>query len=292
MIKRPIKHAIVEQMHRLGDADLHQVGEPHERLAQTYHYHNTLEVIIILQGWVEGLVGGIAGIMRRGMVAAIGNDLPHCVLRASADCKAIVVHIPSELLKWDEERFPELAHGIDFLRNSKNGIIFTDSAFASRLAQLAKKINSATGFLRMSLLMRMLHILSTSTPTKILRAEQQVNNSKNSSLSSIERAYSYLYDHFREDFSLTDIASHSGQNPSSLCRAFKRVSGCTIMQFCSRLRIEYACNLLLTSNLGIAQIAYQSGYNSYPYFCSQFKSAMNMSPSEYRRKSPAITPHN
>jgi len=34
--------------------------------------------------------------------------------------------------------------------------------------------------------------------------------------------------------------------------------------------------------MDIAQIAYQSGYNSYPHFCTQFKKAMKMSPTEYR----------
>lgn len=48
--------------------------------------------------------------------------------------------------------------------------------------------------------------------------------------------------------------------------------------------MEYACNLLLTTNMDISQIAYQSGYNSYPHFCTQFKQVMQMSPTAYRDK--------
>ncbi|MGM9675589.1 MAG: hypothetical protein ACI3X9_09010, partial [Bacteroidaceae bacterium] len=97
MIKKAVRHQIVERMTRLGDASLHQTGDPHEGFSQTYHYHNTLEVIVIKQGWVEGIVGEIVGKIRCGTVLVIGNDLPHCVLNASADCKAILVHVPSEL---------------------------------------------------------------------------------------------------------------------------------------------------------------------------------------------------
>ena len=283
MIKEAVRHQIVERMSRLGDASLHQTGDPHEGFSQTYHYHNTLEVIVIKQGWVEGIVGEIVGKIRCGTVLVIGKDLPHCVLNASDDCKAILVHVPSELLKWDETRFPELSHGIDFLRRSRNGMFFDDAGFADRIVRLAGKIASADGFLRMSLLMRMLHILSTASPTSTLRSEQYGQLLPNKQESAVDRAYNYLYGHFREQLSLADIAAYSGQNPSALCRAFKKSSGYTIGQFCTRLRIEYACNLLLNTDMDIAQIAYSSGFNSYPHFCTQFKTAMQMSPTEYRK---------
>ncbi|MGN0033587.1 MAG: helix-turn-helix domain-containing protein [Candidatus Limimorpha sp.] len=285
MIKQAVRYQIVEHMTRLGDASLRQTGDTHEGFSQTYHFHNTLEVIVIKQGWIEGVVGGIVGKIQLGTVVVIGNDLPHCVLRVSDDCKAILVHVPSELLKWDEGRFPELAHGIDFLRNSRNGMVFADATFAGKITRIAGQIASADGFLRMSLLMRMLHILSITQPTSTLQAERHTSHRQNKQESSVDRAYRYLYEHFREPFSLSDIAAYSGQNPSALCRAFKKASGYTVGQFCTRLRMEYACNLLLTTNVDISQIAYSSGFNSYPHFCTQFKIAMRMSPTAYRNKS-------
>ncbi|MGN0186801.1 MAG: helix-turn-helix domain-containing protein [Paludibacteraceae bacterium] len=57
------------------------------------------------------------------------------------------------------------------------------------------------------------------------------------------------------------------------------------LQFHTRLHMEYTGNLLLTTNVDISQIAYSSGFNSYPHFCTQFKSAMRMSPTAYRNKS-------
>lgn len=283
MKKEAVRHQIVEHMTRLGDASLHRTGDPHEGFSQTYHYHNTLEVIVIKQGWIEGVVGDIVGKIGCGMVLVIGKDLPHCVLGASDDCKAILVHIPYELLQWDESRFPELSHGIDFLRKSRSGMVFDDEGFASRVVRLAGKIASADGFLRMSLLMRMLHILSTASPTSTLRAEQYHPQRLSKQESAVDRAYHYLYGHFREQLSLADIAAYSGQNPSALCCAFKKSSGYTIGQFCTRLRIEYACNLLLNTDMDIAQIAYASGFNSYPHFCTQFKATMQVSPTEYRK---------
>ncbi|MDY5639417.1 MAG: AraC family transcriptional regulator [Parabacteroides sp.] len=39
-----------------------------------------------------------------------------------------------------------------------------------------------------------------------------------------------------------------------------------------------------TTDMDISPIAYMSGYNSYPHFCTQFKRIMKMSPTPYHGK--------
>lgn len=285
MKKNAVRYQFVEHLSRLGDASTHQVGDPHYGLAQEYHFHHTLEVIIIKQGWVEGVVGGVMGTLQKDTLLVIGNDMAHGVLRTSDDCQVILVHVPSELLRWDDRRFPELAHGLEYIRNSKSGMVYTDVQLARQATRLAVKIASADGFLRLSFVMHLLHLLSSTPPQSTLLAERpQAICTKQADESPIDRAYRYLYAHFREEIPLSLLAAYAGQNPSALCRSFKKSSGYTIGQFCTRLRIEYACNLLLTTDIDISQIAYQSGYNSYPHFCIQFKQVMKMSPTTYRIK--------
>ncbi|MGN0091845.1 MAG: hypothetical protein ACI35M_02120, partial [Alistipes sp.] len=151
MIKRPIRNRMVEHLTRLGDTSVHRAGDANEGIAQTYHYHNSLEVIVGRQGWIEGLVGGVTGTMQKDTIVVIGNDVPHCILRTSDDCRVVLIHIPSEVLTWDEERFPELTHGIEFIRNSKNVMMYNDAALTAKITLLAGKIASADGFMRMSL---------------------------------------------------------------------------------------------------------------------------------------------
>ncbi|MGM9841998.1 MAG: AraC family transcriptional regulator [Candidatus Limisoma sp.] len=282
MKKTAIRHQIVDHQLRLGDASIHQVGDSREKYAQEYHYHNTLEVITIKQGWILGLVGGVVGKITEGMIVVVGNDVPHCVLRASTDCKVVLIHIPFELLKWDEERFPELSHGVDYIRNSKSGILYHDAHLVRAVSNLASKITSAEGFMRISLLMRLLHILSTTTPVSTILAEQHYVNVSKEKESAIDRTYSFVYEHYLRDFSLSEIAAYAGMNKSALCRSFKKSSGYTIWQFCNRLRIEYACNLLLTTNMTTLQVAYQSGFNSYAHFSTKFKKHTNLTPTQYR----------
>lgn len=282
MKREPVRSQLVEHLTRLGDTSIQAFQDPNDVNATTYHYHTTVEVIIGQRGWVEGLVGEIPGRLQEGSVLVLGSDVPHCVLRASADCSLLLVHIPYELLRWDADRFPELAHGLAYLRACKSGMAYLSETFAKKLQRMARQIAVADGFLRMSLLLRMIHVLSVTPATMTLKAEQHPLRPNPQRESAIDRAYRYLYAHFREPFTLHDLSAYAGLNHTALCRAFKKVSGQTVMQFCAHLRIEYACNLLLTTQLKVTQIAYQSGYNSYPLFCAQFRKAMHMSPTEYR----------
>ena len=50
----------------------------------------------------------------------------------------------------------------------------------------------------------------------------------------------------------------------------------------NEIRIEYACKLLLHSNLTISEIAYEVGYNNLSYFNKVFKTITKQTPIEYK----------
>ena len=47
---------------------------------------------------------------------------------------------------------------------------------------------------------------------------------------------------------LKDVADFVGQNPTSLCRYFKKSTDKSIFQVLAEIRIEYACKLLANSD--------------------------------------------
>lgn len=98
----------------------------------------------------------------------------------------------------------------------------------------------------------------------------------------VNRVYTYLFNHFKDKISLKEIADYVKQNPSALCRYFKQRTDKSIFQCLAEIRIEHACKLLAYSNLTVAQIAYESGYNFVPHFITQFEKITKRTPSEYR----------
>ena len=98
------------------------------------------------------------------------------------------------------------------------------------------------------------------------------------------RIYTYLYNNFREKVVLKDVADFVGQNPTSLCRYFKKSTDKSIFQVLAEIRIEYACKLLANSDLTITEVAFSSGYNTPTLFFEQFQKIIHLTPAEYRRE--------
>ena len=93
-----------------------------------------------------------------------------------------------------------------------------------------------------------------------------------------------LYNNFREKVVLKDVADFVGQNPTSLCRYFKKSTDKSIFQVLAEIRVKYACKLLANSDLTITEVAFSSGYNTPTLFFEQFQKIIHLTPAEYRRE--------
>lgn len=70
---------------------------------------------------------------------------------------------------------------------------------------------------------------------------------------------------------------------SILNRKFKETTGMTLIAFVTKLRIEYACNLLTSSDYSVIDVAEAASYDSLSHFNHVFKRVVGMTPSEYRK---------
>ncbi len=84
--------------------------------------------------------------------------------------------------------------------------------------------------------------------------------------------------------SSTRVRGAYRQNPTSLCRYFKKSTDKSIFQVLAEIRIEYACKLLANSDLTITKVAFSSGYNTPTLFFEQFQKIIHFTPAEYRRE--------
>lgn len=96
-------------------------------------------------------------------------------------------------------------------------------------------------------------------------------------------ALSYIKQNFENSsLCLNDIAHHANISPAYLSSLFKKVSGQSISDTISGLRMESACHYLASGNLSLKEISLKCGYANQYYFSNSFKKKLGISPSANR----------
>ena len=80
----------------------------------------------------------------------------------------------------------------------------------------------------------------------------------------------YIGDHFSEDITLNSIASKFGYSPQYFSRLFHRYMKVNLTEYVNIARVNFA-KRLMGSDKSVAQIAFESGFNSMPSFYRAYK---------------------
>lgn len=86
-----------------------------------------------------------------------------------------------------------------------------------------------------------------------------------------------------EDVGLAAVARHCSVSEGHLSRLFHHATGLTFREYLTQVRVEHAKALLLHTGRGIAEIAYESGFQSLSQFHRVFLKAHGIPPGKLRR---------
>lgn len=96
------------------------------------------------------------------------------------------------------------------------------------------------------------------------------------------RAVEYLTANCREKLTLGKIARRFYLSPYHFSCIFKQETSLSPMKYLTRVRIQKAAELLLTTDDAIKKIAYETGFNDPYYFSKVFKKVYKLTPTQYR----------
>ena len=107
-------------------------------------------------------------------------------------------------------------------------------------------------------------------------------HSKNASSNLVKQGITYITAHFADDPTLSEVADVLGVSPNYFSKIFKTVTDTSFQAYVTNLRIKYAKQLLVDSDLSVSEIATHSGFNTLSNFLRTFKTVCGTTPSEYR----------
>lgn len=113
---------------------------------------------------------------------------------------------------------------------------------------------------------------------------KQLNAAKICSSEKMSEIMDYINRKFPEIKNIGELCSKFDISEGYFCRAFKKQTGMTIVQYINTLKINYACRFLSDrySDKNISYIANECGFESSSYFIRVFKKMIGTTPMNYR----------
>ncbi|MDF2987858.1 MAG: response regulator containing CheY-like receiver domain and AraC-type DNA-binding domain [Eubacterium sp.] len=100
----------------------------------------------------------------------------------------------------------------------------------------------------------------------------------------IATAKEFIFEKYSDaNLSLSTVASKVMMSPSHFSTIFAAETGETFIEFLTKVRINKAKELLKTTNMLSADIAYETGYNDPHYFSNLFKKQTGYSPRNFKK---------
>jgi transcriptional regulator GlxA family with amidase domain len=106
----------------------------------------------------------------------------------------------------------------------------------------------------------------------------------------VSRALSLLHGRVGREWTVDNLGREVGLSRSALADRFTRLIGDPPMRYLARWRIQLAAHELRNSNVPLARIAEQVGYESEAAFNRAFKRSYGLPPAAWRKNRPAAEP--
>lgn len=111
----------------------------------------------------------------------------------------------------------------------------------------------------------------------------QSEGADNTKIDRLKKVILYIQDNYQERIRTRDLSELIPMSEGQFCRFFKSMTRKTPVDYINSYRVRQAAALLQQSDRKISDIAMDVGFDNVSYFIKVFRTAMNCSPSEFRR---------
>jgi len=249
----------------------------------TFHQQKTWELSYIITGSGTRIIGDTIEPFSRNEVILIPPDIPHCwsfdELDSDEDGRIenITITFSSEFLENCMHLFPELSSCIKSIGQNTQAISFKGDVLVG-LQQLLVSMIEETKVERVSSFIKLLVLLSSTENTNLVGT--LVREDKKAK--RMQKILLYIMNNYQNTITLEEMAKLIDLDRSSFCIFFKKMTGKTFFTYLTEYRIESSCQMIIMTNMTIAEICYASGFRDIPYYNRVFKKMKKVTPTEYR----------
>ncbi|SDP27784.1 helix-turn-helix domain-containing protein [Phyllobacterium sp. OV277] len=252
-----------------------------------WHFHPEYEIHLIVETSGRYFVGDFIGEFEPGNLILTGPNLPHNWVSNVPEGQVIerrglIVQFTERFIENTMDVFPELAVFKTILQESPRGLLF-DPETAKAVKPNLSELVDAHGARRIALFMQIIHQLVNAPERKPLASHNYMPDPSGYMSVSMNKVLSYIAENLTSPKKESSLAAIAGQSASAFSRSFHKHTGMTPVQYINRLRINLACQLLMSEEgMSVTDICYEVGFNNLSNFNRQFLALKAMAPSRFR----------
>ncbi|MBO5314802.1 MAG: helix-turn-helix domain-containing protein [Clostridia bacterium] len=241
--------------------------------------HDYYEIYCLMEGDRQVFFENCMFTLSKGAICVIPPFRMHKM--EGGPYKRINLYISPDLLDTYENAFlKECSERVAFVLDEKEERLFF-SLIESFAKELGSETNSNDKYL-LSLTRVLICILKKSKLVSIPTVT--VEQTKKDDNGLILQIIDYINAHLEQNICLDDISERFFISKNTLCKKFRSIMRCSVVEYILGARQARAKNLLVTTDLSMDEIAERCGYSSANYFSLIFKKNVGISPLNYRKK--------
>ena len=276
----------------------------HRFIMRSRHVHETIELHFILEGQRLMFVDRETYRLSPHSAIVVNHNLIH----KTSTAPGFPPDHHNFILQLDRSRFDQILRvaglrGFDDFGDRFNGVAtFNESEWQLILAVISEfkamceedkmgaavSMEDAHAFLYLQALE--LASIFAKARRRLLHAELEANQKvvpetvvKTGVHQKVHEVALYLQTHIHESVSLEELAQRFFMSRSYLTRSFRNVTGFSVVEYMTYIRIQKAQQLLRESDRSITEIADLCGFGNITYFEKVFKTTTGHTPVQYRK---------
>ena len=276
----------------------------HRFIMRSRHVHETIELHFILEGQRLMFVDRETYRLSPHSAIVVNHNLIH----KTSTAPGFPPDHHNFILQLDRSRFDQILRvaglrGFDDFGDRFNGVAtFNDSEWRLILAVISEfkamckedKMSAAVSMedAHAFLYLQALELASifAKARRRLLHVELEANQKvvpetvvKTGVHQKVHEVALYLQTHIHESVSLEELAQRFFMSRSYLTRSFRNVTGFSVVEYMTYIRIQKAQQLLRESDRSITEIADLCGFGNITYFEKVFKTTTGHTPVQYRK---------
>ncbi|MFO1068081.1 MAG: helix-turn-helix domain-containing protein [Geminicoccaceae bacterium] len=264
------------------------------RLMAEAHIHSEVEVNFVLEGRMTYLFSGEMRSLAAGQLAVFWGTVPHRCIEIAEPTSFVCLYLP--IASFLE--LPECAA----LKSAvlKGGLLVArevDALDASLFLRWHKDLETGdrrrADLVRQELQARVRRIDVEGWTDVTGKAGEQPLPPEARPMAKAQQMARFIAENLDRRLSVEEVAQAVGLHANYAMALFKRSLGLTVGQYVVRQRLSQAQAMLLSTDLEIARVAFESGFGSVSRFYDAFTRSVGVTPrqfrDEHRRRTAAVS---